>query len=82
MTQLYTTLALHGFTRDDATWLVGKLVAIAALIATGVFDVNKWAAFLGIHLTDTQVHWVWAVAVAIGWFSSQVSTSQLPGKAK
>lgn len=70
-----------GWSRDDWKWTWGQLVGVAALIVSGVFDVQHWAEYVGLHLTVVQVHIVQATSGAILWLSSRMTASNLPSKA-
>lgn len=69
-----------GINRDHVAFLWGKILSIALLINSGVFDLSAQAAYLGIHLTPTGAHWIQALAVVALYISGQFSTSNLPGK--
>lgn len=71
-----------GFTRDMVLWLVLKLVGVASLIVSGVFDLPYWAGYLGLRLSPTVDHWIIAASVGILWLGGQYSTSALPSKAE
>lgn len=67
-----------GLNRDHAALLWGKLLSIALLINSGVFDLPTQAAHLGITLSPTGAHWIQATAVIVLYLSGQYSTSALP----
>jgi hypothetical protein len=69
-----------GLNRDHAAFVWGKILSIALLINSGVFDLSAQAAYLGIHLSPTGAHWIQALAVIALYISGQYSTSSLPGK--
>lgn len=69
-----------GINRDHWSFLWGKILSIALLINSGVFDLSMQAQYLGIHLSPTGAHWIQALAVVALYISGQYSTSDLPGK--
>lgn len=71
-----------GFTRDDAIWLWGRVVGAAAVIGSGVFDLNYWANQLGFQVSPKVEHGITVIAVIILWISGKQATSHLPGETK
>ena len=69
-----------GLTRDSAVLLWGKLLAVAALIASGTLDLCYWSAYVGAPLSTTHVHIVQVAAVVVLYLAGQYSTSPLPAK--
>ena len=67
-----------GWSRDDWKWLWLQLGAVAALVASGVFNVEYWATYLGLTLTPIALHWIQALAVSILWVSGKMDSSHLP----
>lgn len=70
-----------GWTRDDAKWVWGQIVSIAALIVSNVFDVHYWAGYIGINLSVTELHVITVVATAVLWLSGKMNSSNLNSKA-
>jgi hypothetical protein len=77
LTNLFIAL---GFTRDDVSWVVAKVLALATLIASGALDLVYWANYLGVPLTLVGLHWIQVIAAVILWVSASNSSSKLPGK--
>lgn len=77
LTNLFLSL---GINRDHWSLLWGKILSIALLVNSGVFDLTAQAAYLGIHLSPTGAHWIQALAVIALYISGQYSTSSLPSK--
>jgi hypothetical protein len=75
--KLTSTLTNLGLTHDSAILLWGKILSIAALIASGALDLPYWATYLGLHVSVTEIHWAQAVAVAALYLSGQYSGSPL-----
>ena len=67
-----------GWSRDDWKWLYLQVGSVAALIASGVFNVEYWATYLGLTLTPIELHWIQALAVLILWVSGKMDSSKLP----
>ena len=82
MTGLTRALINLGFTRDMALWFWTKIVAVAAIIVSGVFNVSQWFAYCGIPISDTTLHRITAGAAIILWFAGSYSQSPLPSKAE
>lgn len=78
LTSLFLSL---GFTRDSATFWWGKVVSVAALITSGLFDPHIAGMFdpavLGIG--PSTLHWIQFVSVIVLYLSGQMSSSHLPG---
>lgn len=74
LTSLFTAF---GWSRDDWKWTWCKVVGIAGLIATGVFDVQHWIEYLGFAISTQHLHWVFAASGFVLWVSGQMSTSGL-----
>ena len=79
MQALINAFVAFGWTRDDWKWLWLQIGAVSALIASGVFNVEYWATYLGIALTVTALHWIQALAVLVLWVSGKMDSSKLPG---
>jgi hypothetical protein len=77
LTRIFLSL---GLTRDSMVWFWGKIVAISALIASGMLDLNYWLSYVGLHPTVYEIRWVQVISVIILYFSGQYSNSLLPGK--
>jgi hypothetical protein len=78
MGKLATLFVSLGWSRDDAKWLWVQMGSVAALIASGVFNVEYWATYLGITLTPIELHWIQALAVLTLWVSGKMDSSHLP----
>lgn len=74
---LFLTLGLN---RDHVAFVWGKVLSIALLVNSGVFDLSAQAQWLGIPLSPTGAHWIQALAIGALFISGQYSTSSLPGK--
>jgi hypothetical protein len=69
-----------GWTRDDLKWVYLQVVAVAALITSGAFDIPYWCGQLSIPCPPTMIRWVQALAALVLWISAQNASSKLPGK--
>ena len=77
LTNLFITL---GWSRDDLKWFVLQLVAVAGLITSNAFDVPYWCAYLGIPLSPTALHWIFATAAVVLWLAGKYNSSPLPSE--
>lgn len=77
---LSTFLANHGITHDSALWAWGKVLSVAALVASGALDLTYWSQYLGIHLNTTEIHWGQVLAIVALYLSGQYSGSPLVNK--
>ncbi len=68
-----------GFTRDDAKWVWGQWLGAAAAIASGLFDMNYWANYLGFQVSPKVEHIITVIAVASMYLSGKMNASKLPG---
>ncbi len=68
-----------GLTRDSAVWFWSRVSALCAIVASGAVDLMGLGNWLGIHLSETQVHWIVAVAVGVLWLAGRYDASPLPG---
>lgn len=82
MVNLSQVLQKFGFTRDDATWVWAQAVGFAALIAANLTNLPAWAVYVGVHLSDLQVHRISAVAAVILYLGGRYGSSTLPGLVK
>lgn len=71
-------LTRRGFTRDDACWLWSRIVSFAAIVASGVLDLDYWTAYVGLHLSVNQIHLITVVAAAVLWIAGKQDHSKLP----
>lgn len=78
---LTNLLIRFGFSRDDLTWLWLRLVTVAGLISSNVFDVPYWMAYLGIPLSPMALHWIMATAAVVLWLAGRYNASPLPSAA-
>lgn len=67
-----------GWSRDDLKWGLLQLSTVAALISSNVFDVPYWCAYLGIPLSPTVLHWIFALSALVLWVSGRYNSSPLP----
>jgi hypothetical protein len=79
MKTLALLFASWGWTRDDWKWAWLQVGSVAALIASGVFNVEYWATYLGLTLTPIELHWIQALAVLVLWISGKMDSSHLAG---
>lgn len=70
-----------GVTRDDQKWFWLQVLAVAGVIASGSLDLNAVAGYLGLHPSETTLHWITAASTAVLWFAGNMKTSPLFGKA-
>lgn len=77
------TTKIHGFilTRDSAWFLWGRIVGIAALIATTASDSNFGLIDLTWLISPLHLHQIQALAALVTYVSAQLSRSSLPSKA-
>lgn len=71
-----------GLTRDSGVWFWGRVVAIAALVSSGAIDLPWIGDYLGVHISETAIHWITAICVVVLWFSGKFDASPLPGAKK
>ena len=69
-----------GLSRDSLLWFWLQIVSVAGLISSNVFDVPYWMAYLGIPLSPTALHWIFAISALVLWFAGKHDASPLPGK--
>jgi len=67
-----------GWSRDDLKWPILQIVSVAGLIASNTLDLPYWAAYLGIPLSTTALHWILTVAAIISWLAGTNRSSRLP----
>lgn len=70
-----------GWSRDDAKWVYAQVATVAALISSNMFDVPYWAGYLGIPLSPTALHWIFALSAFVLWMAGRYNTSPLPSAA-
>lgn len=76
LTKLFVSF---GWTRDDLKWVYLQLVSVAALIASGVFDLVYWCDYLSIPCSPVAIRWVQAISAFVLWVSARNASSKLPG---
>ena len=81
MKQLAALFASWGWSRDDWKWLWLQIVPVAALISSNVFDVSYWMGYLGIPLSPTALHWIFALSALVLWVAGKMDSSRLPSAA-
>ncbi len=69
-----------GWSRDDLKWGIAQIVSLCGLVTTGVFDVSRWAAYLGIPLSDTGKHWIMALCGLVLLIAGKFNSSPLYSK--
>jgi hypothetical protein len=69
-----------GFTRDSATWVWAQVLGIATLVAANAGDLPVWFAYIGLHVTDIDVHRLSVLAAVLLYVGGRYATSPLPGK--
>jgi hypothetical protein len=79
LTQL---LSKYGFTRDSATWVYAQLVGVAALVIANVGNLSGWFTYVGINLSDVNVHRISVLAAVILYFGGKYGSSPLQGAPK
>jgi len=76
-----TTLFLAmGLTRDSHLWLWSRLVAVAALLSTGVVEISQVGAYIGVDISEVWANRIGVAAVVVLWLAGKYDTSALPGK--
>lgn len=67
-----------GWSRNDLKWILLQISTVAALISSNVFDVPYWCGYLGIPLSPTVLHWIFALSALVLWVAGRYNASPLP----
>lgn len=70
---LTTFLINLGLTRDSVTWFWSRVVSLALVISSGVFDLSQYG------VTDREMHMVSLVSALVLFFAGKYDSSPLPG---
>ena len=71
-------LIKHGFTRIDMTWIWCQAVGISTLIIANVANLSANFAYIGIPLTELDIHRISVAAAVVLYVGGKYSTSPLP----
>ncbi len=80
MHKLTDFLTIHGLTRDDLKLFWAQVVSGAGLVVSGALNIPQIGTYLGLHISDTTLHWITAMCAIILWSAGKLSTSPLFGK--
>ncbi len=81
MTVIANLMIRLGWSRDDLKWPLAQLVTVAGLITSNVINVPYWFGYLGIPISELNVHRLMVAAIIILWVAGKYNSSPLPSGA-